>query len=222
MFIVSVLITVILSRILHLVTRMATLGKIGEFKRSVEEYAECLEFSFAANGITTAKKKCATFLALIGPTTYKLLCSMLAPNKPGKVAFNEMVKVLSDHYSPKSSEIVSHFKFYYSSRKPGESVSMFISEVRHLVRFCNFGDSLDAMIRDPLVCGNTDKQIQKHLLSQGDKLMLAKAMRPAQAIETATKDAQLIQPQNASIWTVQDNLPQQGNPQKKPYYCCTK
>ena len=202
---------------------MATLGKIGEFQPSVEDwtqYVERLEFFFAANGITTAEKKRATFLAVVGPTTYKLLHSMLAPHKPGEVAFNEMVKVLSDHYSPKPSEIVSRFKFYNRSRKPGESVSTFISEVRDLAQFCNFGDSLDAMIRDRLVCGINDKQIQKRLLSEGDKLTLAKAMMFTQAIETATKDAQLTQPQSASIQTVQDNPPQQGDLRKKPCYRC--
>ena len=121
MFIVSVLIIVIWLQISHLATRIATLGKIGEFQPSVEDwtqYAKHLEFFFAANAITTAEKKRAIFLAVVGPTTYELLRSMLAPNKPGEVAFNEMVKVLSDHYSPKPSEIVSRFKFYNRSRKP--------------------------------------------------------------------------------------------------------
>ena len=96
------------------------------------------------------------------------------------------------------------------------------SEVRDLVRFCNFDYSLDAMIGDRLVCGINDEQIQKHLLSKGDKLTLAKAMTLAQAIETATKDAQLIQPQSTPIQTVQDNSPQQGDPLKKLCYHCTK
>ena len=83
---------------------MATLGKIGKFQPSVEDwtqYVERLEFFFAANGITTVEKKRATLLVVVGPTTYKLLRSMVASNKPGEVAFNEIVKVLSDHYSPK-------------------------------------------------------------------------------------------------------------------------
>ena len=97
MFVVSDLIIVIWLQIPHLAMRMATLGKIGEFQLSVEDwtqYAERLEFFFAANSTTTAEKKYATFLAVVGPTTYKLFRSMLAPNKPGEVAFNEMVKVL--------------------------------------------------------------------------------------------------------------------------------
>ena len=47
---------------------MATLRKIGEFQPLVEDwtqYTERLEFFFAANGITTAEKKHATFLALV-------------------------------------------------------------------------------------------------------------------------------------------------------------
>ena len=62
-----------------------------------------------------------------------------------------MVKVLSDHYSPKLSEIVSRFEFYNRSRKPGESVSVFIAEIQALSQFCDFGDSLDTMVRDHLV-----------------------------------------------------------------------
>ena len=88
---------------------MAALGKINEFQPSVEdwpEYVERLEFFFVANGITADEKRRATFLAVIGPTAYKLLRSMLAPVKPVDRSFEELVKVLSDHYSPKPSEIV--------------------------------------------------------------------------------------------------------------------
>ena len=54
---------------------MATLGKTGEFQPVEDwtQYAAHLEFFFTANSITTAKKKHETFLAVVGPTTYKLL-----------------------------------------------------------------------------------------------------------------------------------------------------
>ena len=135
-----------------------TLGKIGEFQPSVEDwmqYAKHLEFFFAANGIMRAQQKCTIFLVVVGPTTYKLLHSMLAPTTLGELAFDKMVKVLLDHYCPKPSEIVSYFKFY----KPQKTVSTFISEVRALATFCNFGNLLDAMIRDCLVCGINNEQI---------------------------------------------------------------
>ena len=74
-------------------------GKIGKFQLSVEDwkqYAKRLEFFFTANGIMTAKKK-ATLLAVVGPTTYKLLRSMLALTMLGEVAFDNMVKVNLGH-----------------------------------------------------------------------------------------------------------------------------
>ena len=222
--IVSIPIILFELQISHLVTKMATLGKIGEFQPSVEEwtqYAERLEYFFTANGITTAEKKRATFLAVAGPTTYKLLRSMLAPTTLDEVAFSDVVKVLSDHYCPKPLEIISRFKFYNRSRNPGESVSTFISEVRALACFYNFGNSLDSMIRDRLVCGINDEQIQKCLLSEGDTLTLTKAMTLAQAIETTTKDAQLMQPQSAPIQVLKGDPLQRGYiEQKKPCYHC--
>ena len=123
---------------------MAALGKISEFQPSVEDwpqYVERLEFFFAANGITSDDKRRATFLAVIGPTAYKLLQSMLALVKPADRSFEELVKVLSDHYSPKPSE-----------------------------------------------------------LSEGDQLTLTKA----QAMETATKDSQLLRPLSVSVQMVKD------------------
>ena len=102
-------------------TRIATLGRIGEFQPSVEDwmqYAERLEFFSQLMGLQQLKKH-ATFLAVVGPTTYKLLHSMLALITLGEVAFDDMVKILLDHHYPKPLEIVSCFKFYNRSmQKP--------------------------------------------------------------------------------------------------------
>lgn len=130
---------------------------------------------------------------------------MLALEKLEDVSFEGMVKVLSEHYIPKPSEIVLHFKFYNQIRNPGESVSTFISEIRDMVQFCNFGASLDAMIRDRLVCGIIHEQIQKRLLSKGNMLILAKPLSVTQAIETANKDIQLLQSQSVPVQTMKMN-----------------
>ena len=51
-------------------------------------------------------------------------------------------------------------------RKPGESVATFVAELRSLTEYCNFGDTLEVMIRDHLVCGINDAAIQKRLLGE--------------------------------------------------------
>ena len=64
----------------------------------------------------------------------------------------------------------------------------FIAELRLLSEFCEFGDMLDDMIRDRLVCGKNDNRIQQRLLVE-PQLTLAKATKLAQAAELAKQEA---------------------------------
>ena len=73
---------------------------------------------------------------------------------------------LEKHYSPKPSEIVERFKIHNRSRREKESVAEFIAGLKKLTEHCNFGDTLDAMLRDRLVCGINDDKIQRKLLSE--------------------------------------------------------
>ena len=45
-------------------------------------------------------------------------------------------------------------------------MSTFVAELRALAEFCNFGDSLDDMIRDRIVCGIMNGKIQQKLLAE--------------------------------------------------------
>ena len=103
-------------------------------------------------------------------------------------SYTELVKVLTDHFIPKPSEIVQRSKFYRRSRKPGESISTFVAELHAIAEHCNFGALLNVMIRDRVVCRINEDAIQKKLLAEGDTITLTKALSLAQAYETAVKD----------------------------------
>ena len=171
----------------------ALLGKIDYFDADQEEwpqYVERLEQFFEANDITgdaAAVKRRSTFLSVIGPTPYKLLRSLIAPAKTTEKTFEELVAVLTSHYSPPPSEIMQRFRFNSRVRKPGESVATYVAELRQLAEFCNFGDSLNKMIRDRLVCGINDESIQKRLLAERD-LTYQCALTIAQGSEAADKN----------------------------------
>ena len=124
-------------------------GKINSFNPSQDEwplYVERLGHVFVANGIIEEEKKRAVFLSVIGASTYKLLSSLLAPVKPGEKSYTFLVDTLSEHFNPAPSEIVERFKFHTRFRKPGESVTAFVSELRSLAKSCNFGDTLETML----------------------------------------------------------------------------
>ena len=136
--------------------------------------------------LLTAEKKRAVFLSVLRPATYKTLQNLLSPDKPGNRSYADLVDTLSKHYKPASSEIVERFRFNSRIRKPGESVAAFVAELRALAEFCNFGDALEAMLRDRIVCGINEDSIQRRLLSD-PTMDYAKAVETALNMETAAQ-----------------------------------
>jgi hypothetical protein len=63
-----------------------------------------------------------------------------------------------------------------------------MAELRTLSEHCEFGASLDEMLRDRLVCGVNEDRIQRRLLAE-PVLDLKKALEIAHGMETAAKDA---------------------------------
>ena len=171
----------------------ALLGRLDQFDPEQEEwpqYVERLIQFFEANDITgddKAAKRRATFLSVIGPAPYKLLRSLIAPTKPTDKTFEELVVVLTEHYSPQPSEVMQRFRFNSRSRKEGEFVAAYVAELRRLAEFCNFGTTLDKMLRDRLVWGIKDDSIQKKLLQEKD-LTFQRALAIAQGSEAADRN----------------------------------
>ena len=99
-------------------------------------------------------------------------------------SLSELVDVLKSHYSPKPSVIVQRDRFHTRFRRPQETVATFLSELRALEQNCNFGDTLNDMLRDRLVCGVDDDHIQCRLLSEAD-LTLDSALKLSLSHESA-------------------------------------
>ena len=113
-------------------------------------------------------KRQATLLTLIGPTTYQQLTDLVAPAKPNEKTFEQLVEVLTKHYSPKKGEIMQRHRFYTRSRQTGETVAEFVADLRCLAAHCRFGDTLETMLRDRIVCGINNSSIQKKLFCETD------------------------------------------------------
>ena len=120
--------------------------RIDEFdgnKDDWPQYVGRLGYFFDANGIADEKKR-AVFLSVVGAATNKTLRNLLSPTKPNERSYDELIAVLTKHFKPAPSE---KFKFHSRSRKPDESVAIFIAELRSLAELCNFGDTLEPMLR---------------------------------------------------------------------------
>ena len=83
---------------------------------------------------------------------------------------------------------MQRFKFNSRVRGEGESIADFVAALRQLSEHCAFGETLQDVLRDRLVCGVKDERIQRRLLGEVE-LTFARAFQIALAVESANKHA---------------------------------
>ena len=115
--------------------------------------------------IVDAEKKRAVFLSVVGPAPTRSSGTLW--HRTSRVRRRTMCS--STSYLPTSSQC--HLRLwndvdFIAAFASQETVATFVAELHSLSEYCNFGGSLDIMIRDCLVCGINDDAIQKRLLSE--------------------------------------------------------
>ena len=68
-----------------------------------------------------------------------------------------------------------------------------MTQLKRLSEHCKFGTTTKEMLRDQLVCGLADRNIQRKLLAEAD-LTLDTALDMARAMEAAEQNARVLQP----------------------------
>ena len=167
---------------------------VGEFTAGVEDwesFVERVEFFFQANGVENPERKRALLLSSCGTSTYKLIRNLLVPSKPASVTYKDIVDRVRAHYQPASSTPVERLKFHSRIRKPTETVSTFICQLRELSQRCAF-ENLDEMLKDRLICGIGDSRMQRRLLSESS-LTFTKAQDILLALEAADNNAGVLE-----------------------------
>ena len=75
---------------------------------------------------------------------------------------------MAKHHNPAPLEIVQRYRFNSRSRKEGESIITYLSELRSLAEHCNFRDNLDDMLRDQLVVWDREQANSKEIACGND------------------------------------------------------
>lgn len=181
---------------------MALIGRVDEFKQSLEDFASYLErfeIWLLANEIKD-EKKVSVFLACIGPETYGLLKNLVMPNQPSGLTYRVLTDALKSHYQPKPLVIAERFRFQKRDQKDGESVTDYLVAIRKLSKYCEYGTHLDEALRDRLVSGLASESIQRKLLAEKG-LTFARTCEIALAMEMASKNSLeiLAKSQNAAV-----------------------
>ncbi|XP_064468005.1 uncharacterized protein LOC135378825 [Ornithodoros turicata] len=96
---------------------------------------------YEANEITDSGKRRASLLSLCGEEVYDTLRSLLVPRRPSEVSYADIVKVITEHYNPRPSELLARCIFYKRDQWPTESIADYVAALRALAKDCNFGTS---------------------------------------------------------------------------------
>lgn len=138
-------------------------------------------------------KKRALLVSALGSRAIDILSGRCAPRKVKELTYSQAIEILEEFYAPRPNEIAESFKFFTRVQKEEESAQEFIVELRQLADKCNFGDMLDRMLRDKIVCGVKNIDVQKAQLSR-PKLTLQETENIVLAAEAARQGVKLMKP----------------------------
>ncbi|KAJ8911780.1 hypothetical protein NQ315_008833 [Exocentrus adspersus] len=105
---------------------------------------------------------------------------------------DEILKAFEDYCSPKKNTVYERFKFYKRNQLEGESFEQFLAEIKKLAQSCEFKELFDEMIRDRIVIGVSDENLQERLLRMVD-LDLKGAINCCRAAEVSKRQAKSLQ-----------------------------
>lgn len=144
------------------------IGRLSEFQpeeENVTAYLLRMKHYFKANNVKD-ELRVSVLITVIGPRVLEVLSDLVSPSEVDSKTYEELSKLLSDHYAPKKLVVAERYTFYSRTQKQGESVSDFVIGIKHLAHSCEFGSFLKDALRDKLISGIANDSIRQKLLSE--------------------------------------------------------
>lgn len=89
---------------------------------------------------------------------------LVSPYKVTNLTFKEIIVKTKVHFNPKPSIIIKRYEFSTRRQEEGESVAMFIAELRKIAQVCKCSDVLSDMLHDHVVWRVSSRAVQHRLL----------------------------------------------------------
>lgn len=110
-------------------------------------YIERMKLYFELKEIKD-EKKVVHLLPKVEPEMYKKIRDSCAPDHPKSKSYEELVKLVKNHISPKKNEAMERCKFQQARQSPNESIADYVERLKMLSLHCNYRDKLKDALRD--------------------------------------------------------------------------
>jgi len=104
----------------------------------------------------------ATLLACIGVEAFQLIQSFDFAEDAHRTNIDQVIAHLDTHFIGEVNETFERFKFNQRIQDLNETIDIYVSALRTLVRSCNFGALENSLLRDRIVIGVRDDATRKN------------------------------------------------------------
>ena len=139
------------------------------------------EYFLKASGITTDCRKRALPLHIAGPDTQDLFEILTDTGTEYQHALNK----LDEHFSIKKKVPFERSVFHSTTQHKSESIEQFVTRLRKLTLYCEYGDSTEEQIRDQVIATCNSTKLRRKLLTESD-LTLEKVFRTIYGTSSAS------------------------------------
>lgn len=129
-------------------------------------------------------------LTFLSDRVLQLLTDLSVPIKPEEESYNELVRLLKNHYSPFRAVFAENYTFYKAVRDENEAVCDWAARLQHLAANSEFGMRLEPALRDRFMMGINDTKIIEVLFLEDNTLSWDRAVKKAQTMEFSRSTAQ--------------------------------
>ena len=139
-------------------------GTLQEFKpeyENISTYLERVKAYLDANDVAPAIRV-SVVLSVIGPSTYSILRSLMAPETPQTKSLTRLLK----NTTTQSQSLLHNAIISIRNQSPTENIADYVAELRRLAASCEFGAFLDEALRDRFICGLRSDSARCKLLTE--------------------------------------------------------
>ena len=113
-------------------------------------------------------------------------------NDNQRKSFNNVIAAFKNYANRRRNVVVEWYLFNCQVQEQNKKFDEFLMDLQKLIKYCEYGTLNDSIIRDRIVIGISDKQIQERLLRETE-LTLQKTIEICRAAEISKTQSDIIE-----------------------------
>jgi hypothetical protein len=127
----------------------------GNLKENWKRWRQRFELYLKASGAVSKDEeiKVAILLHCVGEEALKVFNTFVFANDDDSKKLDPVIQAFENYCSPRKNALFDRFLFWKRVQKEGENVEQFVTDLKKMLKNCEYREPPDFMVRDCLVFG---------------------------------------------------------------------